>query len=532
LESNPERYVQRLVWVFRHVRRVLRDDGIMFLNFGDSYNGSQQTGGVKSISGKGGSQPHGGIFKDDPRLKPKDLVGIPWRVAFALQQPYYTGCITDERLRYWMAGLVDGEGCFTILETTSPHGSGNSFPPVLQVRMCDIAPVERCAEITGMGTPSPKQTPPSQGGVRGSYQWRINARNAADIAQELYPHLTVKKLQALLVWNHQNVRDSYTTKRGKKIPKEALEKQKTLRSLIQRLNRSEDVDIPSWCKEPPPLYEPGWYLRSDCIWAKPNPMPESVTDRPTKAHEYIFLFSKSQRYFYDAEAVAEPHGEAKSGTWSKAYHEARLNHGTFGRQYEAKPTRNRRTVWTIATKPYSEAHFAVFPPELPEICIKAGTSEKGCCPECGAPWERVVERDGKGPSFDPLAITEGDALPDGPGIHRNMGGRYQKWLDENPKQTIGWHPTCECEQEEDEPGELIERPDEPTDRWVYPPEPCTVLDPFAGAGTTLMVALRLGRSAIGIELNPEYAKMARNRIDSDCPLFNRDFSLASPTIGE
>ena len=175
------------------------------------------------------------------------------------------------------------------------------------------------------------------------------------------------------------------------------------------------------------LQADGWWLRQDIIWHKPNPMPESVTDRCTKAHEYVFLFAKSERYFYDAEAVSEATsartlerdkytrgGNAKAvGVFStgvrKDNNEARhITHSS---------TRNRRSVWTISTKPYSGAHFAVMPPDLVEPCIKAG------CPEGG-----------------------------------------------------------------------------------------TVLDPFAGSGTTLAVAAEQGRNAIGCELNPEYIALAKKRI--------------------
>ena len=107
----------------------------------------------------------------------------------------------------------------------------------------------------------------------------------------------------------------------------------------------------------------GWYLRSDIIWHKPNCMPESCKDRPTKSHEYIFLLSKSQKYYYDAEAIKEEstsyNGKASAG-WSKDYADAQPAHGGESR-WERGPTRNKRTVWTVATKPYSEAHFATFP---------------------------------------------------------------------------------------------------------------------------------------------------------------------------
>jgi DNA modification methylase len=126
------------------------------------------------------------------------------------------------------------------------------------------------------------------------------------------------------------------------------------------------------------LQADGWYLRSDIIWYKPNPMPESVTDRPTKAHEYIFLLTKSQSYYYDAEAIAEialqPTGPKQ---WTGSQRKAVIagNHsGTLGTN-QGDPTRNARSVWTITTQPYPEAHFATFPEELPTRCIKAGSRQ-------------------------------------------------------------------------------------------------------------------------------------------------------------
>jgi site-specific DNA-methyltransferase (adenine-specific) len=178
--------------------------------------------------------------------------------------------------------------------------------------------------------------------------------------------------------------------------------------------------------------EPGFYLRSDIIWAKPNPMPESVTDRPTSAHEHVFLLSKRPTYYYDAEAIreetVEPWGGKDEGVApsTKDHHEisqSAIRNGT-GRMGNNPAGRNRRNVWTIATTPYPGAHFATFPPKLVEPMILAG------CP---------------------------------------VGG--------------------------------------------------TVLDPFGGAGTVGLVADRLGRDAILIELNPEYARMAAQRIRGDAPMF-------------
>ncbi len=293
------------------------------------------------------------------------------------------------------------------------------------------------------------------------------------------------------------------------------------------------------------LQADGWWLRMDNIWAKPNPMPESVTDRPTKAHEYLFLLSKSGRYFYDAAAIREEAVEERAGNSIRQLdiggERDRLGtHLGSSIPWTNDGTgRNKRSVWTmedqvpalfrflaerhpealadwheawvdpsvwpITTQPYVGAHFATFPEALVEPCIKAGTSEKGCCSKCGAPWERVTERDprpepvdyeGKHASVDEHAA--GRRLLANNRAARAAGGDHDN--PSPPRRTTGWKPSCEC-----------------ADQQM---RPCTVLDPFAGSGTSGVVALRRGREFIGIELNPKYAELARTRIGSDAPLLN------------
>jgi DNA modification methylase len=241
------------------------------------------------------------------------------------------------------------------------------------------------------------------------------------------------------------------------------------------------------------LQADGWYLRSDIIWSKPNPMPESVTDRPTKAHEYLFLFSKAPQYFYDAEAIKEkaemtPQNRFTSGEdWKNGGGPHRRPDGA------TNPTnRNKRSVWTVATAPYPEAHFATYPPDLIKPCIMAGTSARGCCAKCGAPWERILERE---------VISVSDS-PRYSGV--TMRNDANDGRTERSSKTLGWQPTCEC-------GYGIS-----ADTFgVYEEKliPCTVLDPFAGSGTTGAVALELGRKAILIELNPKYIELIRQRCD-------------------
>jgi DNA modification methylase len=249
------------------------------------------------------------------------------------------------------------------------------------------------------------------------------------------------------------------------------------------------------------LQADGWWLRSEIIWAKPNPMPESVTDRPTSAHEKVFLLAKSSRYFYDAEAVAVPASDTPGAqAWRRIFDPARqekeqalkeagIKGGNDGARDRYASTRNLRNVWTIATSPFAEAHFATFPPDLIIPCIKAGTSEKGCCPHCGRPWERVTER---------VASTEGRLNWAGHAASKDGRSRNGGFYDAQGT-TLGWSPRCSCPE--------------------HQPVPATVLDPFGGAGTTGLVADRLGRNAILIELNPNYAAMAKRRVVDDCPLF-------------
>lgn len=318
----------------------------------------------------------------------------------------------------------------------------------------------------------------------------------------------------------------------------------------------------------------GWYIRSEIIWSKSNPMPESVVDRPTASHEKIWLMTKRPRYFYDIDAVrnerpansiardsraqhtvahvppgsvphsgkavaprehgelhpqlrrayelAEQHGltddhiaairatgisDADYGTQQlglgknteetqRLAAEAKEALGSYYREFiaEAKGA-NLRNVWTLPTSPYPDAHFATFPPDLVVNPIKAGTSEHGVCGACGAPWRRLTET----PQM-PEELDERDIGAKMEYHRRNMpGGQKQAdWREQNPTETVGWEPGCECNEER---------------------IPATVLDPFGGAGTVAVVAQNLGRSAVLVEISPEYAEMAAKRCRANMGMF-------------
>lgn len=314
-EPTPTLYVDHLVEVFREVRRVLRHDGLFFLNIGDSYANDGKWGGASS--GKHVAALHGntgvGRSKRHTGLKAKDLVGIPWRLAFALQ-------------------------------------------------------------------------------------------------------------------------------------------------------------------------DDGWWLRNDIIWSTPNPMPESVTDRFTNSYEHVFMLAKSQTYYFDQDAVREPHTDVTLNRIKYGLHHTHpsgigvaippVDTEVMGERFAHPNGRNRRDVWTIPTVPYKGAHYAVFPPKLVEPMILAATSAKGVCPECGAPWERVTERirEARGDAFGRKDVGDFD--------HGQAGRPYEALV---AVETIGWKPTCEHDVTEPlrdcpecgAPYEAINAQD-PWDVYVNPARPQSV----------------------------------------------------------
>lgn len=197
----------------------------------------------------------------------------------------------------------------------------------------------------------------------------------------------------------------------------------------------------------------GWILRADCIWDKPNALPDTSRDRPEHYHEYVFLFSKTMKNYWDKQAVAK--GE-------------------------------RRTVRRVPTRGIKGAHFAAFPPALVVPHILQGTSEAGVCPICLAPWTRQVKR-------TRIPTRPGKTCKVDASGKANRDPRRHITLVE----TIGWEPSCSCP--------------------PAPPIPATVLDPFAGAFTTSLACEWTGRSSVGIDLSGEYITLGRDRLAKEGP---------------
>lgn len=258
------------------------------------------------------------------------------------------------------------------------------------------------------------------------------------------------------------------------------------------------------------LQADGWILRQDIIWSKSNPAPSSVHNRCTLSHEYVFVFSKREGYFFDQYAIKVPvasttvsrvkyqlEGSKKDDERRLAIDKTnRINAKTrdASREKLSSPTSlaNKKSVWTLAIYGSESSHFATFPPLLIEPMIKAGSSEGGCCSNCGAPQERMLS-DGRGGSIgqgtwcqnsqdDPTQLIKGNAKT-------TSSKGYV------PGEHLGWQPTCNCRA-----------------RVV----PCTVLDPFIGSGTSCVVSLGLGRRSWGIDLNESYLReIAIPRIEGE-----------------
>jgi len=677
LEQTPEEYVEQMVNVFREVKRVLRDDGTLWLNIGDSYAGGNTVGrndagrdftgggGNKLGSGNPGLQ---GNHKRETNLKPKDIVGIPWRVAFALQADGWwlrsdiIWCLSGgtwvyaktqkgempmmikdvARLDPKTVKLWNGEKWTQVLGMSRSERKGDEIELVLRSgERISCTPTHKFPTDKGLKEakditigdvlqfcrlPEPEQPRDcvidedaawlaglyiAEGSMAGDTiqiaghtkeveRWerlqkiankyggsitrtidgnkmdiRMYGKVLVAILSELVSGKTAKnKCFAPVVWRYSNkfiesMLDGYLSGdghyekqndrwrlgftrnynlerdlrtacsrlgyrltlnlstvlyNGRQVPIFRGEIRKTRSGHFNEKNMGEVLGISKarcryvWdigVEDEPHLFA----LASGILThnSKPNPMPESVKDRPTKAHEYIFLLTKSERYYYDNEAIKEPVAKSTIGRGKvdfggkkgreyipqKGDPNYRGGNEQWGRTFDYTVScvngRNKRTVWTIATKPFSEAHFATFPPEIPETCIKAGTSERGCCSKCGSPWERVVER---------KRLKRNEFAPSDPryrpnvyqGAYGDINGKGDAGYVETS--TIGWQPTCTC--------------------GINETVPCTVLDPFAGAGTTLWVAEQLGVNSIGIELNPEYCEIIRHRMNSLGRLFSEE----------
>lgn len=247
----------------------------------------------------------------------------------------------------------------------------------------------------------------------------------------------------------------------------------------------------------------GWWLRNDIIWSKLDPLPNSVADRCVRSHEYIFQFAKSEKYYYDRVPLQEPAKETsiarvKQKNFSnqkggdKDYGKTGLNPSRSTRKtlenFAKNPIRNKRTVWSFATANYKGSHMAVFPETLPSMCIKSGTSEYGVCSSCHTPWARDIQktRIATRPALNNKVDKTGKS-------HRDPERHVTEI------KTLGWKPSCDCG----------------TNSVV----PAVVLDPFSGAGTSGVAAVKLGRKYIGVELNEEQVKVSKKRIRDIDPIF-------------
>ena len=265
------------------------------------------------------------------------------------------------------------------------------------------------------------------------------------------------------------------------------------------------------------LQADGWILRQDIIWAKPNPMPESVKNRCTKAHEYVFLFSKGMGYYCDMEGIKEPllHPNLLDrkgwGDTKKNHHgnspQSMARHGD-GRAGSNPSGSNKRSVWTVVGKGYKGTHFATYPVALIEPMIRAGTSERGCCTDCGVPHYRVtISTKLKRPRPNDYVKRTGE---------EGTGNSCSNSVAGVDTRTIGWYPTCQCDlpplPKEPDPekqpkahAQWLEKIKQPLE-WASQLEvqPCVVLDPFIGSGTTCKVAIDLERWSIGVDLSEQY----------------------------
>ena len=240
------------------------------------------------------------------------------------------------------------------------------------------------------------------------------------------------------------------------------------------------------------MQEDGWTVRQDIVWAKSNSMPESVTDRCATAHSYVFHFTKQARYFYDGDAIAEPIIKGAAGSTFTTGTTGVNGAGRVSQNERIeRSTRTARSVWHLPTGQSDLPHYAMLNPEVIRRCVKAGSSQAGCCRTCRAPYVRVTERTA-------MEIRRSDRGQNIFGGHSTAASGTRR----RPPtcRTLGFAPACSCP----DPG---------------PPVPCRVFDPFGGPASVARVAEHLGRHGISLDLSLAYCGLGRDRLRNDAPLF-------------
>ena len=478
LEPTPEMYIEHTIEILREIRRVLRKDGVVFWNIGDSYAGSggahtldHANPGISNSAKRNGvpkyNQDGGrGQTKSGYSLKPKDLCLIPFRLAIAAQgdgwvirsviiwskpnpmpesvrdrptvSHEYIIMMTKARQvgklpleisetdRHWLAGVIDGEGCIRVAKF---H---NSYGAQILVGGMHQEFIERVKGITGVGSIRKQE----KDNGTAFYNWSASYLDAEAVIKSVYPLLIVKRPEAKVALSLKGRIDHAE-----------------LFTLSGRIHQEFNVDI--------------------------SGIPEPTLDYPLR---WI-----PEKYYWDADAVREKNTDPLrtnfvSGSRTHGKNKDRNDNdlGERSKDFIANG-RNIRSVWEFPTQPYPEAHFAVFPEKLPEICIKAATPEVGCCSKCGAPWGRLLEKTGHINKREPAHVPNN--TPD----KTDSTGWSPVTMATN-----NWQPTCKCDADK---------------------VPSIVLDPFCGAGTTLWVAKKLNRQAIGYEISGEYCQLIveRNR---------------------
>ena len=426
IESTLGEHIENLIQVFREVRRVLRDDGTIWVNYGDAY--ANQTSGLGEWAASG--TPVKGVTAARPNtgLPPKNLIGLPWRVVFALQ--------------------ADG----WILRSPIVWHKPNPMPESVRDRPTTayemifmLAKSNVPTYWTHRDLPGVRSEPPPD------YRW-IDALDGVEY--ETNPES----------YSDEMIRCPDCGGEGE---------------IVEEAGQVSMFDgIPE--------------LRSDC--GRCGDCGRCEIEHVGSIHRWrrINLW-RSHDYCYDAEAISETltggaHARRKDGLRIPLKgHDPNDRRSEGWIETYTPSAANARNVWVIPTQSRSDAHFATFPDEIPRRCILAATSEHGVCSECGAPWERVTERE-KGES---ARTAQGKAITS----PRNEGST---WNENSGRgfmpvevQTTGWRPTCACDAST---------------------ESATVLDPFVGSGTTLAVAQSLGRRGVGLDLNDEYLGIATRRI--------------------